>query len=129
MHDASAYDRLFVVSDLHLAPRDALSIFSSKAPLAAWVRSLAALEGRVGLVLNGDIVDFLAAEGALPFDPAGAPEKLRQVIANNAEVFAALGDFLDVEGRTLVLVLGNHDVELALPEPNEILLGELSRGR
>ncbi|MCU0686039.1 MAG: metallophosphoesterase [Polyangiaceae bacterium] len=129
MQHVSAYDRLFVVSDLHLAPRDALSIFSSKAQLAAWVRSLAALEGRVGLVLNGDIVDFLADQGALPFDPVGAGDKLREVIENNAEVFGALGDFLDGEGRTLVLLLGNHDVELALPEANAILLDALSRGR
>jgi UDP-2,3-diacylglucosamine pyrophosphatase LpxH len=122
-------EQLHVVSDLHLGGAPGHQIFSQGAALARLVDYLAqaAPDQQVGLVLNGDIVDFLAAEGACHFDPEGAPAKLRAVIADPAfaPVFAALARFTRKPGRLLVLVLGNHDVELALPEVQEVLLGAI----
>lgn len=119
-------DQLHVVSDLHFGGVPGRQIFNQGAALARLVDHLAQGEpaSRVGLVLNGDIVDFLAAEDARHFDAEGAPAKLRAVIGDPAfaPVFAALGRFARAPGRLLVLVLGNHDVELSLPEAQEVLL-------
>jgi predicted phosphodiesterase len=43
-------------------------------------------------------------------------------------VFAALREFVGRAGRHLVIVLGNHDVELALPGPREWLTSWLAHG-
>ena len=71
----------------------------------------------MALVLNGDIFDslaedvdgYVAVEQAVPMlerifdDPQFAP------------VWNALAEFVKAPGRTLVLVIGNHDIELAFP--------------
>ena len=120
-----AFERLYVVSDLHLGGAPGCQIFDQGPLLAATIRSLPALTGgRIALVLNGDIVDFLAAPGARYFDPEGAVSKLDAIRADPAfaPVFDALADYLGAPHCTLVLALGNHDVELALPDVQERLL-------
>ncbi|MFT3766819.1 MAG: metallophosphoesterase [Minicystis sp.] len=122
-------DQLHVVSDLHLGGIPGHQIFNQGQALAAVIDHLAGLPlGRqVGLVLNGDIVDFLAAEDAKHFDPTGAPDKLRAIMSDRefSPVFDALGRFARTDDRVLVLVLGNHDVELALPQVQDLLLARI----
>lgn len=119
-------DQLYVVSDLHLGGVEGHQIFNQGPALARVIDHLAQLPAgpRVGLVLNGDIVDFLAAEDAAHFDPEGAPAKLAAIMSAEdfAPVFDALGRFVHTDDRVLVLVLGNHDVELALPEVLALLI-------
>ena len=134
-------DQLHVVSDLHLGGTPGHQICNQGPALGVVIDHLAssacAAPGqRVGLVLNGDIVDFLAAEDARHFDPTGAPRKLRAIFDDPTfePVWSALARFTAVPGRLLVLVLGNHDVELALPEVQALLLGRIcaddgARGR
>jgi UDP-2,3-diacylglucosamine pyrophosphatase LpxH len=124
-------DQLHVVSDLHLGGAPGRQGFNQGAALAAVIDHLASVAaGRVGLVLNGDIVDFIAAEDAAYLDPAGAVGKLEAVLADPAfePVWSALGRFVHTEGRVLALVLGNHDVELALPPVQDRLLAQLDGG-
>lgn len=116
-----AYDRLYIVSDLHLGGAVEAAIFDSSKELAALIRWAAAgsTDERVGLVLCGDVVDFLAFPGAVYFNPGPAAQWLKQLAAPGhpvEEVFQALRDFTKAPGRRLVVVLGNHDIELALPE-------------
>jgi UDP-2,3-diacylglucosamine pyrophosphatase LpxH len=119
-------DKLHAVSDLHLGGAPGHQIFDRGALLAATIDSLRerAPEARVGLVLNGDIVDFLAAPGATYLDPFGAVAKLEAILADPAfsPVWAALARFVRADKRTLVLGLGNHDVELSLPDVQDRLL-------
>jgi UDP-2,3-diacylglucosamine pyrophosphatase LpxH len=85
---------------------------------------------RIALVINGDFVDFLAQAPALPFDPEGAAGKLT-TIANEpafAPVFEALREFTATENRQLIVNLGNHDLEFALPWVREALIAVLSGG-
>jgi UDP-2,3-diacylglucosamine pyrophosphatase LpxH len=119
-------DQLHAVSDLHLGGAPGHQIFDQGPLLAATIDALTtrAPDARVGLVLNGDIVDFLAAPGATYLDPYGAVAKLEAVLGDPAfsPVFEALARFVRAPLRTLVLAIGNHDVELALPEVQERLL-------
>lgn len=121
-------DQIHVVSDLHLGGALGHQIFKEGPALAAVIDHLATAPARrVGLVLNGDIVDFLAADDAKHFDPVGAPRKLQAIFDAPAfaPVWQALARFTRAEGRVLVLVIGNHDVELALPEVQALLLSHL----
>jgi hypothetical protein len=75
-------------------------------------------QGELCLLLNGDVVDFLAQAPHEHFDPRGAPEKLRSIAASRA--FAPFFEGLEValagQPRLSVVVnLGNHDIELGLP--------------
>lgn len=137
MSDIERFDELHVVSDLHLggvAPRGGHGdrrIFDADtagAALAGWIERLAAVDPsrRVGFVINGDFVDFIAAEDARYLDVSGAAvDKLEDAIRDNAAVFAALKHFTARAQGLLVVLLGNHDVEMMLPAARERFLREV----
>ncbi|MCK6528129.1 phosphoesterase [Myxococcota bacterium] len=135
MEDIDVYDELQVVSDLHLGgPSPDFQIFDQGDLLARVIRSAAAGAAgrRVGLVLNGDIVDFLA-QGPRPgqyLDVPGALSKFDAIRRDPAfsPVFDALSAFARSPGCHLVLALGNHDVELALPDVRHRLIRTLCDG-
>lgn len=139
---------LFIISDLHLGGRphdvvkDGASLpgfqFNHAYPALIefidWVRRQAGSgEGKeIELVINGDIVDFLAEDDyedgvrAWTADEDLASRKLRMIAArtrgsDGRGVFEALGDFLRA-GHRLTLLLGNHDIELSLPAVRRTLL-------
>lgn len=118
-------DELFVVSDLHLGGSPGFQIFHQGKRLAATIRGLTKRNPsqKLGLVLAGDFVDFLAAVNPAYLDPDGAIVKLEAIRRDNefADVFKALAEFVHTPSRLLVIVLGNHDVELALPHAREWL--------
>lgn len=119
MQDAPVFDEVHVVSDLHLGGRQGFQIFGSTKELASLILALAATDAqrRVALVINGDFIDFLAEEPGSYFDTERAVAKLDRVVGDTAfaPIFAALRQLAATPGRTLVINLGNHDLELALP--------------
>jgi len=125
--------RAYVISDLHLGggpvcmmtrPRE-LADFISGLPRDLGSRD--ALE----LVIAGDFVDFLAVEphAAWTPEPSEAVGKLDRVVRDPRfePVFAALARHVGANHRLTVLV-GNHDVELALPAVQDALLRGLGAG-
>lgn len=128
-----SYDQLHVISDLHLGGQKGRQIFNQGPALAAVIDHLAALDRglRVGLLINGDIIDFLAdaADGQY-LDPLHAVARLEGIMLDPAfrPVFEALARFVRAEGRTLILAMGNHDVELGLREVEARLIEELTGG-
>jgi UDP-2,3-diacylglucosamine pyrophosphatase LpxH len=91
------------------------------ADLAEFVQTLAAKPPKVELIINGDTVDFLAErEWSAPYwrpftaDPEAASRKLEAIATREKPFFDALADFLE-RGHRLTILLGNHDVEMALP--------------
>ena len=127
---------LFVISDLHLGGRPGRAagergfcINTHGAALAEFVGGVAARAARssvgaVELVLNGDVVDFLAIEAEAggaprwrPFieDADAALAAFEQVRAQEGAFFEALCTLLRA-GGDLTLLLGNHDLELSLPK-------------
>lgn len=117
--------------------------------LARFVESIGAAHptGDAHLVINGDFVDFLAEERieagageishfeAFTREPAHALEKLRRVIRRMDEhcpqgeqVFESLRRFVG-RGHALTVLLGNHDVELSIPQVRRALLDYLTSDR
>jgi UDP-2,3-diacylglucosamine pyrophosphatase LpxH len=129
--DVPTFDSLYVVSDLHMGGSGSFQIFRQGPLLADFIQRRAAEgKGQVALVLNGDVVDFLAEQPFLYLDPPGAIRKLQRIMADQsfAMVWKALEDFVHTEGRHLVINVGNHDVELALPHVRHWLTETLSGG-
>lgn len=122
---ALTFDEVYSVSDLHLGGVKGFQIFDQGDLLARTVHMIAALPPgrRVALVLNGDVVDFLAEPEARYLDVEGAHEKLKRIEADAAfrPVFDALRQLVRTPDRTLVVCMGNHDVEMALPKAHEFL--------
>lgn len=105
-------------------------VFSEGTRLAGFIDYLIRLESEsLCLVLNGDVVDFLAEDDSQYFDPDGAIASLERISKDMAfaAVFDALERFLGREGRHLVIVLGNHDVEMALPDTRQWLTERLAK--
>jgi UDP-2,3-diacylglucosamine pyrophosphatase LpxH len=119
------FNELYSVSDLHMGGAQSGSqIFNSGLELAGLIEFLRTKPGMVALVINGDMVDFLAEPGAKAFDPDGAIQKLDRIAGDAAfaPVWKALKKFARTKGRRLIITLGNHDLELALPWVREHLL-------
>ncbi|CAB3801386.1 MULTISPECIES: metallophosphoesterase [Paraburkholderia] len=113
-------DQLYVISDLHLGGTQGFQIFGSAAELAWLISDLARRdpEQEIALVINGDFIDFLAEPNATYFDPDGAVAKLERIALQDPTfkpVFDAIPIFLQQSRRRLIVNLGNHDLELALP--------------
>lgn len=128
MRPTLQFDALHVVSDLHLGGFEDRKIFGTTAELVRlidYVTSQAARQ-RVAFVINGDFVDFLAAKDARYFDPDGAVAKLDNVVKDFNLVFLALQRLTAASNACLIVNLGNHDLEFALPWVRERLLYHLS---
>jgi len=124
------FDELFVISDLHIAPEIDMQLFDEHELLAEVVATMGASRTRrVGLCINGDMVDFLAARNAQAFDPSGAIEKLHAIVAGPSKpVWYALTKFVKSSIHELAITLGNHDLELSLPWVRDELLEILTGG-
>lgn len=130
---------IHIISDLHLGGRPpgpgdprGFRMCSQGQRLAGFVTALAEQEEPLELVIAGDFVDFLAEPDEQgrwsPFHHADAPEILRRVIEQREPgVFRALANLLD-RGHRLVVLLGNHDLELCLPECRALLRQALGAG-
>jgi hypothetical protein len=130
MDDWIELDSLHVVSDLHLGGRAGFQIFGSTTELAWLIDRVRTLPqpGTHALLLNGDVIDFLAEEPGAHFDPDGAIAKLDGVWQRFEPVFAALHALLATADRLLIVNLGNHDLELALPWVRAHLTRRLTGG-
>ena len=114
------FDQLYVVSDLHFGGDAGFQIFGSRDAMVWLLDHLAQRDPaqQLALVINGDFVDFLAESDPRHFDPFGAVSKLERIALADptfAPIFAALKRFVGTPNRHLIINLGNHDLELALP--------------
>ncbi len=119
---------VYVISDLHIggAPSEneqerGFQIATRTCELADFINNEIACKQHtaadVELVINGDMVDFLAERewDAFNDDADIALEKMQRIVEREYHVFDALRNVLQ-NGHALTLLLGNHDLELALPK-------------
>jgi UDP-2,3-diacylglucosamine pyrophosphatase LpxH len=125
------YGELYSISDLHLggiSPKN--QIFCHGKRLKTFVERLAAKPGPLVLVIAGDLFDslpYLTGTGAyIAID--SAVDIIERVMTNAsfAPVFEGLRSFIGQDGHELVILIGNHDLEIALPETQERLLAQIA---
>lgn len=112
--------RTLIISDLHLGNGGEYDVFAGGEALPALLDQLAHEPVRV--VVNGDGADFLMNEDPLELDRARAVAQARAIAAApaSAAVLQAFGRVL-AQGGEVIIRLGNHDVELSLPEVQEVV--------
>jgi UDP-2,3-diacylglucosamine pyrophosphatase LpxH len=120
-----------VVSDLHLGEGAALENFVQDGAFVTFLQELArrgsAAGGGAELILNGDIIDFLQIA---PFQRGPWPrtaDKLDATFRAHPAVFAELGRFV-AQGHRLVLLVGNHDIELKFEPLQRKLIEHVASG-
>ncbi len=125
--------RVVVISDLHLGggERPMMSRPERLVRFLATLPDRLAADESLHLVVAGDMVDFLATEPWRPFtaDPVEAVAKLESTARDRrfAPIFAELAK-LAAAGTPIDVLLGNHDLEEALPQVGEALLRILGAG-
>jgi UDP-2,3-diacylglucosamine pyrophosphatase LpxH len=130
--------RIIVISDLHLGGVDGFQICSREgrkrlAHFVDWAGGQMSEVDNLRLVLNGDVIDFLAerddAGGFSAFcaDEAEALRKFRRIADSCEDVFSALKRYVST-GSGLTILLGNHDIELSLPAVRSEFLSRIGGG-
>ena len=126
------FDTVYAVSDLHLGGKPGFQIFSHGELFQQAIENLRnGMEdgAKVALVLNGDLVDFLAEEPYQYFSVRSAEKKLQRIFHDPgfAPVWSSLQYFVGQKNNFLVINTGNHDVELALPTAQQMLIDKLTK--
>jgi UDP-2,3-diacylglucosamine pyrophosphatase LpxH len=125
------HDAVHVVSDIHMGGQPGFQILRETTRLANRIRRLAQLrpEAELALVLNGDVFDTLAEDirGYVAVDDA--VDTIGRIVDRTFKgVWDALADFARTPRRTLVFVIGNHDVEIAFPPVQRLVVARLAGG-
>ena len=130
MNDFPQYDEIHVISVLHMGGSQGFQIFRETKRLANYVRWVGQQRpgGRVALILNGDVIDTLAENisGYLAVDEAVLIVQRIMRDPSFGQIWDALADFVKLEGRALIIVIGNHDIELAFPTVQQAVLRRLA---
>lgn len=120
------FNELYVISDTHFGGEKSggsnFQVFDRGDRLSAFVNHITESNpnNEVALVINGDLIDSLAEpdiNGYVALDE-NAARKMMQRLYNDPSfkvVWDSLGAFIKTENRHLIILLGNHDIELALP--------------
>jgi UDP-2,3-diacylglucosamine pyrophosphatase LpxH len=119
MNDLPVFDEVHVISDIHMGGQPGFQILRETKRLANFIRRLTGQRpgGRLALVLNGDVFDTLAEDviGYVAIDDAQATIKRIMEDESFKPVWDALAAFVKAPRRALVIVIGNHDIEVAFP--------------
>jgi UDP-2,3-diacylglucosamine pyrophosphatase LpxH len=133
------FDKAYIISDIHLGGRrsgtENFQIFNQGARLGAFAQRIGDEDEdqNVALILNGDIFDSLAEEEvpgyvALDAETAGRLMSHLYTDPNFEPVWKGLQQMLKKPERHLVFVIGNHDIELALPVVERSIRTHLAGG-
>jgi len=132
MEGLEKLEEIHVISDIHMGGRPDAQILHKTDRLANYIRRLASLrpDDRLALVLNGDVIDTLAEDiaGYVAVDDAESTLLRIMGYVSFVPIWDALADFVHTDKRTLVIVIGNHDIEIAFPCVQRLISERLSGG-
>jgi UDP-2,3-diacylglucosamine pyrophosphatase LpxH len=117
------YTRI-IISDLHVGQNDEFDIFAGpgKSELfAAFIDHVRGHDTPIELIINGDFVDFLQLRPWNDLSRATALTKINSIVTGSSRFFDDLGKVLKKPENKIVILPGNHDVELAYPEVGKVL--------
>jgi UDP-2,3-diacylglucosamine pyrophosphatase LpxH len=105
-------DKLIVISDIHLGVNDAYAETVANKPLLVdFIHRVAATADIAEVVIAGDFFDeWFQPFSAAPHADSGA--FYRQVAANNRAVVDAVNELMNVYGKKVTYLPGNHDITL-----------------
>ena len=131
MTNIPTFDEIHVVSDLHMGGLPGFQILRETQRLAGYIQWVAQRcpTGEVALVLNGDVIDTLAEDvgGYVAFDNAvQVVQRIMSSDPNFSPVWDALAALVATSGRSLVIMIGNHDIELAFPAVQQAIVERLA---
>lgn len=133
-HEFPCFDEVHVISDIHMGGKPGFQILRETARLAGYIQWVGEQNpaGEVALVLNGDIFDTLAEDlqdKQAYIAIADAIPVLQRIMQDPsfAPIWQALAEFIAKDRRTLVLVIGNHDIELAFPTVQRFIQQQLAQ--
>jgi len=125
------FDEVHVISDIHMGGRNPdFQILRETARLAGYIGWVSGQcpDGQVALVLNGDVFDTLAEDipGYVAVDLA--VETVERIMNDNSfsGIWDALAEFVKLDRRTLVFVIGNHDIEISFPTVQRWIITKLA---
>lgn len=130
MSDFPNYDEVHVISDIHMGGKPGFQILRETKRLANYIGWVGRQRpsGNVALVLNGDVIDTLAEDihGYVAVDEAIATVQRIMGDPSFSPVWRALAAFVKLEGRSLVIVIGNHDIEVSFPTVQRLIVSYLA---
>lgn len=130
MNDFPEYDEVHAISDIHMGGKPGFQILRESQRLANYIDWVARQRpgGRVVLVLNGDVFDTLAEDihGYVAVDEAVST--IGRIMADPAfsVIWKALANFVALVGRSLVITIGNHDIEISFPTVQRTIVNYLA---
>lgn len=127
------HDVVHVISDLHMGGEAGFQILREAPRLANYILRLATErpEKAVALVLNGDVFDTLAEDLHGDYVAKELAEKVVSRIMEDSAfkpIWDALSTFARTDNRSLVFVIGNHDIEISFPGVQRLIRQALSGG-
>jgi UDP-2,3-diacylglucosamine pyrophosphatase LpxH len=129
------FETIFIISDLHLGGDDKFAICTAEGQrlleaFLGWVAKKQKADRNVHLVVNGDSVDFLAEREFQVFtiDDEAATGKLHSIMTRTAPIWKGFQAVV-AAGAQVTFTLGNHDLELTLPGPRNLLRETMGPGR
>lgn len=117
--------RIFVIGDIEMGQGDMMDDFKDDDQLEKFIENASNSEGsdETILVLNGDVFDFLKMNYQGEYSRYITEEvslwKFEKIIAKHPKFLVSLKKFLDHKHTKLVIVIGNHDADLAWPKLQE----------
>ncbi len=129
-----------IVSDLHLSSghfspdgsRNILEEFYYDHPFVEWLEYYdngPFAKSEIELVLNGDILNHLAVfpeePGADLLTEKNSIERTEAILAGHPKFFEALKTFAKKPNRSVVYLMGNHDLGVAWPKVQQILKNQI----
>jgi UDP-2,3-diacylglucosamine pyrophosphatase LpxH len=130
MSDFPEHDEIHVISDIHMGGKPGFQILRETRRLAGYIDWVGRQRpsGRVALILNGDVFDTLAEDihGYVAVDEAVATVQRIMGDPSFSGIWQSLADFVRLPGRILVFVIGNHDIEIAFPTVQRLIVSRLA---
>ena len=125
------HDEVHVISDLHMGGAEPdFQILKQTDRLANFIRWVSEQnpDGSVALVLNGDVIDTLAEESVGYVAVDKAVSVVQDIINRDpfSQIWDALANFVHKARRSLIIVIGNHDIEMAFPAVQHAVLERLA---
>ncbi|NMH65024.1 metallophosphoesterase [Shewanella salipaludis] len=131
MSDFPVYDEVHVISDIHMGGAEPnFQVLRETERLAGYIGWVAGQcpEGDVALVLNGDVFDTLAEKTQDYIVVEKAVQVVEQIMQNPSfsRIWDALAAFVAAPGRTLVFIIGNHDIEISFATVQRLIVKRLA---